>query len=58
MPELRHILYLSAVLHVGSECLKSLSTRQNYISKRAAAREPVPLVHPLLRLFLYLIQLP
>jgi len=58
MSYLRHTLYLSAVPHVGSECLKSISMPQNSISKCAAARVPVLSVHPLLRLFLYLIQRP
>jgi len=50
---------ISAILHLVCECLKSISTPQNYISKRAATRVILlSLIHSLLRLFLYLIQLP
>jgi len=41
MPDLRHILYLSAVHLLVCECLNSLPAQQNYISLRAAARVPV-----------------
>ena len=59
MTELRHILYLSALVLSVCECLSSLSTPQNYISKCVAACEPVlSVTHPFLHLFRNLIQLP
>jgi hypothetical protein len=45
MPYLRQIFYLSALLHSGCKCLKSLFTTINYISKCAATRVPVLLIH-------------
>jgi len=58
MPELRHILYLSAENLLVCECLNSIPTPQNYISQCAEARVPVlSVTRSFTCLFRYFIQI-